>query len=326
MQSTVSPRIDKSDRVTARTVSLPAAVSGDLRSLQTGAGRLCVYTAQPPQDTDAADREGPLLLIHSVNAAGSAYEVRPLYEHYRTSRAVYAPDLPGFGFSDRSDRNYTPRLMTDAVHATVEEIRRIHGAAPIDALALSLSCEFLARAAVEAPEAFRSIALVSPTGFDRRSPSNGPRMGNRGIPLLHRFFTFPLWSEGLFDLLTTRSTIRFFLRKTWGSKAIDEGMLDYDCLTTRQPGARHAPYAFISGFLFSNGVRDLYESIEIPVWMAHGERGDFVDYRHKNAVEGQANWTFRVFPTGALPHFEMLEAFTREYDAFLARARNEPPS
>ena len=46
-------------------------------------------------------------------------------------------------------------------------------------------------------------------------------------------------------------------------------------------------------------------------------RGDFVDYRRKKRVEGRANWSFEVFPSGAFPHFEMLEAFTRAYDSFL---------
>ena len=64
--------------------------------------------------------------------------MRPLYERYSKSRAVYALELPGFGFSDRSDRAYTPRLMTDAVLAMVAEIRQRHGGRPIDVLALSL--------------------------------------------------------------------------------------------------------------------------------------------------------------------------------------------
>jgi hypothetical protein len=71
--------------------------------------------------------------------------------------------------AERSDRYYTPRLMTDAIHAMAAEIARIHGEAPIDALALSLAAEFLARAATEMPHGFRSIALVSPTGFDRNA-------------------------------------------------------------------------------------------------------------------------------------------------------------
>jgi pimeloyl-ACP methyl ester carboxylesterase len=304
--------------VTPPAIDLPRAVSGELRTLRSQVGRLCYYSAGPRAEHDPALAR-PLLLVHSVNAAASAYEVRPLYEHYRAARVVYAPDLPGFGFSERSDREYTPRLMTDAVLAMVDEIRQIHGPAPIDALAVSLSCEFVARAAVEVPDAFRTVALVSPTGFDRSAPRRGPPESTRGMPWLRRIFTFPLWSEAFFDLLTNRASIRFFLRKTWGSKAIDEGLLDYDCITTRQLGARFAPYWFVSGFLFSDDVTRLYESLEIPVWMAHGERGDFVDYRYKRALEGHPNWTFAVFPTGALPHFEVLDAFTAAYGTFLAR-------
>ncbi len=116
--------------VVPHNLRLPAAVSGERRDLASKAGRLSYYFA-------GDEKADPLLLIHSINAAGSAYEVRPLYEHYRKSRAVYALELPGFGFSDRSERAYTPRLMTDAVLAMVAEIQRRHGGRPIDVLALS---------------------------------------------------------------------------------------------------------------------------------------------------------------------------------------------
>src|SRR5258707_816325 len=72
------------------------------------AGQLSYYA-----DTSAAGR--PLVLLHSVNAAGSAYEMRPLFEAYRGKRPVYALDLPGFGFSERSNRVYSWRLFTDAI-------------------------------------------------------------------------------------------------------------------------------------------------------------------------------------------------------------------
>ncbi|MGD9769852.1 MAG: alpha/beta hydrolase, partial [Pseudolabrys sp.] len=106
--------------------------------------------------------------------------------------------------------------------------------------------------------------------------------------------------------------------KTWGSKNIDEGLFKYDYLTTHQPGAQHAPYYFVSGFLFSKDIRRIYHSLPHPVWMSHGVRGDFTDYAGKKAFAGKPNWTMTKFQTGALPHFERLDEFVSHYDAFLA--------
>jgi pimeloyl-ACP methyl ester carboxylesterase len=294
---------------------LPQAVTGERRAFSGRLGSISYYSAGPVETG-----EPPLLLIHSVNAAGSAYEVGPLHEHYRASRTVYSLDLPGYGFSDRSDRDYTIRLMTDAVLAMAEEIARRHGPVPIDALALSLSSEFLARAAAEAPERFRTLALVSPTGFDRRAPWNAPPGSTRGKQWLYDTFTVDLWSRGFYDLLTSRRGVRFFLEKTWGAKNIDEGLLEYDLLTTRDPGAHHVVYRFVSGFLFSADITRVYESLALPVWMSHGVRGDFTDYRYKEAFANRPNWTFDVFQTGALPHFEVPAEFIARYDAFLERS------
>ena len=283
------------------TVQLPPAVSGTRHALQVDGRGVSYYT-------DGASGR-PLLLVHSVNAAGSAYEVKPIYEHYRAHRPVFALELPGFGFSDRSDAVYTPRVMTDAVLAMLAEIDAHHDAKP-DMLALSLSSEFAARAALEKPGAMRSLALVSPTGFGRRMPAAQPG--------LLAFLRFPLWNRALFRLLTTRASIRYFLRRTWGSPDIDDGLADYDFATARQPGARHAPYYFVSGFLFSPEILDLYERLTLPAWLVHGTRGDFADYGKASRVDAKPNWRRTILPTGALPHFERPAEFLEAYDAFLA--------
>jgi pimeloyl-ACP methyl ester carboxylesterase len=259
-----------------------------------------------------------LLLIHSVNAAGSAFEVRPLFEHYGRFRPTYAFDLPGFGLSDRSARIYDPFLMTDAVQAVVREIRRCHGPDPIDALALSLSSEFLARAATESSADFRTLAFVSPTGFNGTRRREGSPGSTRAVPGLHAVLSVPLWSDALYRFLTRPSVIRYFLERTWGRREIDEAMWAYDVLTARQPGAMHAPLYFLSGHLFSDDVSRVYDELRAPVWMSHGVRGDFVDYRGADAMRSRPNWRFTVFETGALPHFEVPEAFANAYDAFLA--------
>jgi pimeloyl-ACP methyl ester carboxylesterase len=278
-------------------------------------GRLHAYASGPTSS------RAPLLLVHSVNAAACAYEVRPIFEHYAASRPTYALDLPGFGLSDRSAREYTPRLMTDAIHALVDEIRRRHPGVAVDGLALSLSSEYLARAAIEQPSAFRSLAFVSPTGLGGSRHLNGPAGATRAVPGLHAILSFELWDDALYGLLTRPSVIRYFLERTWGSRRIDEGLWAYDVLTVKQPGAKHAPLYFLSGTLFSADAHTLYAALTQPVWMSHGVRGDFVDYRGAEAFRSRANWRFEVFQTGALPQFEVPVAFMAAYDAFLDEMR-----
>ena len=261
----------------------------------------------------------PLLLVHSINAAANAYEIKPLFEHYARSRPVYAFDLPGYGLSDRRDRIYTPRLMTDALIAVVEMIRDKHGIFPIDAVALSLSNEFLARRGERPSDLFRSLGLIAPTGSIRSARSRGRRARPTAMRRHATSSRFPAWGRPLFDALTSRVSIRFFLQKTFGSKRIDEGLFRYAYASAHQPDAEHAPFSFLSGFLFSKDALTLFKSLAMPVWMAHGTRGDFVDYKRKTEVEGRPNWTIQVFETGAMPQFERLGEVTAAYDAYLGK-------
>jgi len=251
----------------------------------------------------------PLLLVHTVNAAASAAEVRPLFDWMSPHRTVYAIDLPGYGASERAERLYTPRLMKDAILDLARYIRTQHGDQPIDAMAASLSCEFLARAAAEQPTTFRTLSLVSPsgmTGFKLRQAAEGSTYGQ---DWLLSTLKGPGWGRFLFKGLTRPGVIRYFLNKTWGSRAIDETMYEYAVWTTRQPGAEHAPLSFLSAQMFSADITTVYDRLHLPVWMSHGVRGDFVDYRGKQRFTSRGNWRFTVFDSGALPYFEHPQAF-----------------
>jgi hypothetical protein len=292
----------------------PRAVVGEREFIDDPrCGRMCLHVAGDGP---------PVLLVHSVNAAASAAEVRPLHDHLRTSRRVYSIDLPGYGASLRSDRPYTPRLMTDALHAAVAHIQARCGPAPVDALAVSLACEFLARAAAETPAAFGRIALVSPTGFAGRNPPRGPPGSTRHLPWLYSTLRGPggRWGGPLFRALTRPGVIRYFLRRTWGGPAIDEEMWRYAVWTTRQPGAEFAPLCFLAASMFSADIGNIYEQLTQPVWVSHGVRGDFTDYRGLHTVSGRPNWSVDVFQTGAMPYFEVPAPFNATLDRFLRTA------
>lgn len=303
----------------------PQGLPGEELRWQGRAGGLAASLAQAPARDAAAAPRVPLLLVHSVNAAASRAEVRPLYEYAMHQRPVMAVDLPGFGLSERSDRPYTPRLMTDAVHDAIEQLCQRQGCKAVDVMALSLSCEFAARAAVEMPARVRRLALVSPTGFRGTRPRHGPAAGAVGPPWVLRLLRGPGWGPFLFRNLTRPGVVRYFLERTWGSRQIDEDLWRACVAAARAPGAEHAPLHFLAAQLFSSDINTLYEQLRQPVWVAHGTRGDFTDYRLLGTVSSRPNWKVRVWPdTGALMYFEQPQAFNTALERFLDRGADLP--
>lgn len=271
-------------------VPLPPAVDAPREVYATPELKEISWYADGPEGTR------PLVLLHSINAAPSVFEMKPLFEHYRAERRVYAPDLPGFGFSDRSDRPYSPALYAEAINAFLADVVK----EPADVVAFSLSSEFAARACLAAPERFTSLALLSPTGFsDRRLPSGG--VGKA----LHRVFTLPGLGSGLYGLLTKRGGIRFFLRQSYVGEPPDE-LIDYAYATSHQPGAMHAPYRFLSGQLFTrNAVESLYAKLELPVLVIYDKDANVTFDLLPGLLASHRNWrATKVEPTLGIPQWE----------------------
>jgi pimeloyl-ACP methyl ester carboxylesterase len=248
--------------------------------------------------------------VHSINAAPSAFEMRPLFEHYRTSRPVLAPDLPGFGFSDRSDRRYTPALFQEALSGLLREVIQ----APADVVAFSLSSEFAAAVAQSAPELIRSLVLISPTGFSTRTLPGG-KTGER----VHGVLSLPGLSQGLFAALTSRPSIRYFLGQSFVEPVPPE-LVDYAYATTHQPGARYAPLYFLSGQLFTQEATErLYAGVTQPVLVLHDRDPNINFDLLPGFLRGRPLWRVeRIAPTLGLPHWEKPVETTAAMDRFWA--------
>ena len=264
---------------------LGPALPGDRLTLPDGAGgSIMAYRSGGGSGV-------PVLLVHSVNAAASAYEMRPLFTGLQAERPVWAIDLPGFGDSDRSDRRYTPALMTSAVAAALDAMDT-----PAHLVGSSLGCEFAAAAAVRRPEAVRSLALLSPTGFGPGSSGPG-RLGN--------ILRFPLWAQAAFDAIASRRSIRYFLGKSF-TGPVDELLADHAYRTAHQPGARHAPLAFLAGDLFTTDApRAIYQHVEAPTVVLY-DRDPFSDFaRLPEFIADRPGWSATRIPdTSGLPHWD----------------------
>lgn len=262
-------------------MDLPPAVSGDLLEHRGAAGRLAYYVA---------DERPPMLLLHSINTAASTIEIKPIYERMKSRFRVYSPDLPGFGHSDRSKRPYDIDLYACAVRDMVGLIGEAQPGQKIHGVAISLAAEFLARVAAEDQSRFASLTLLTPTGLNKSAERLTEPGKNLEIPVFFAVFEFPVWRGALYKALTSKGSIRYFLKRTYGGPNVDEEMVEYDYISTNQPGAANAPYAFLSGRLFSKDIRLLCEKLSVPIWVPHGTRGDFKDFSGADWTASRDNW------------------------------------
>lgn len=253
----------------------------------------------------------PLVLTHSVNAAASAYEMKPLWDAYAGTRPVYALEWPGFGSSDRPDVRYTPELMAAALRALVGVI-----GTDVDVVSLSLGSEFAARAALTEPR-IRSLALISPSGLGQpRGGSQQAGEGGRSQQLYDRLNRF---SDPLYSVIRSRVSIQYFLSRSFRGPVPSE-VVDYSYVTSRQPGAKFAPLYFLSGQLFTaDAYRDLYSKLTIPTLVLY-DQDAFVSFDRLPLFAQQPGaQAVRIAGTDGLPQWEKLAETKAALDTFWAR-------
>ena len=283
-------------------MTLPNALDAERRELTTPeTGRLSYYV-----DTSGEGR--PLVLIHSINAAASAYEMKPLFEAYQGQRPVYALELPGFGFAERTDRRYSPELYTASITTFLEQVV----GEPADVIALSLGSEFAAMVALAQPDQITTLTLLSPTGLNA-SPPEIPEQ------TLYNIFSFRLWAQPFYDLLASHASIRLFLGRNFAGDPADD-MIDYAHATAHQPGARYAPLYFLSGQLFTSDVRTaVYNNLTVPTLVLYDRDPNVSFDKLPDVLATNDNWqATRIPDTLGLPHWEKLEETTAALAAFWA--------
>jgi len=291
-------------RLPSTSALAPALEAGRFTFNLIGFGRVGYYA-----DTTASGR--PLLLVVSVNAAASAYEMKPLFDAYRGKRPVYVLEWPGFGGSDRLNVVYTPQLMASAFSRMLDII-----GGETDVVALSLGSEFAARVALTEPRV-RSLALISPTGLsEAKTPAElaaEPQKSQR----LYGTLSSPVVSWAVFGLLSTPQVIDLFLRRSFEGP-VDPGLLAYSSQSVVQPGAVYAPLYFISGLLRTpDAYSDLYTRLTQPTLVLY-DRDGYVNFtRLPELLQANPNVkAVKIAPTKGLPQFEQLGQVTAALDAF----------
>lgn len=202
----------------------------------------------------------PILLVHSINAAASAFEMRAPFAELQSDYAVHALDLLGYGRSDRPARRYSAADYVDQILTALA----VNGA-PSLVVASSLGAAYAILAAARQPALVRGLIVVCPTGIERLANRPGP-VAER----IYRVLRGPV-GRALFAGLTSRGGVRLFLRGQayHSDAALTPATLEGFYRTCRAPGAHYAPVCFLTGLL-NCAVRDAFASLTMPTLIVWG--------------------------------------------------------
>jgi len=250
----------------------------------------------------AGGREGaaPVVLIHGIHTAASAWEMWGLFTRLGEDHRVYAYDLLGFGASERPEIDYDAELYVDLLREFLRrEVRR-----PAHVVASSLSAAHAIALAAEDPGSFASLTVINPTGL--LAQAEGQRTRGRMVEALLRA---PWVGEAFYNLLVTRPSLRLWrgrLDRRAETEAADDRSTEQSYTTAHQPGARFAPAAFLGDALACNTYVAL-RAVEAPLLAIWGEDAASLGIEEEQAAfagvapQSEHAWV----EAGAFPHEEM---------------------
>ncbi|HEX8850952.1 MAG TPA: alpha/beta fold hydrolase [Gemmatimonadaceae bacterium] len=255
----------------------------------------------------------PLLLVHAIHAAASSYEWLRVVDALAEDHTVYTLDLIGFGLSDRPRARYTARFYIGLIGDFAAQV--IGG--PCTLVASSLAAAYAIVLGARDPGRFPSLVLIEPTGLVRLH--DAPSAGGDSARLA---FETPVVGTALFNGLVSRRSLRYYLERVYADDSlVTEELIDAYFATAHQPGAKHAPAAFIAGHL-NLDVRRALRRLAQPtllVWGAQAREAPVEETRGFLTAKPDLDVAI-LDGAGDLPHDERPEEFIEVVRGFLARA------
>ncbi len=207
----------------------------------------------------------PLVFVHDIGAGASSFMWRKNFDALAADFRVYAPDLLGFGLSDKpANAPYSADLYVSLIKNFLAEGTR---RAPAHLVAAGLSAAFAVRVADEHPALVASLTLIAPAGagaFDSRPDLPGAAF----YGLLHS----PVLGESFYNAMTSERSLRDYARKRlfYERRFATERLVAHYYAASHQPGAQHAVAAFLSGYLNAD-TREAFARITQPVTLVWGK-------------------------------------------------------
>ena len=208
----------------------------------------------------------PLLFVHGW--LGSGYDfyqvVLALQKGSPRSMRILVPDLPGLGFSEKPDIEYSMGYYVQFLHAFIQHL----DLQDVILIGNSMGGNIVVRYAFEHPEAVRRIVLIGPDGL---KDEEGAWL------LLARLG--PIVDLGM--MLNNRLFIDIAVRLNmfYDASKIDERFLDSLTVSILSPEGRTAAARITKHVLGTAPVNDILPFVQTPALVIWGKQDRMLDSR-----------------------------------------------
>jgi pimeloyl-ACP methyl ester carboxylesterase len=205
----------------------------------------------------------PVVFLHGIYLGASSYEWSKVYPHFTMEWEIIAPDLIGFGESERPGVSMD---ATDYSESLVEFLRSTCGDRSPVIVASGLTAGIALLMASRHPERVRRLILLLPTGLKESGKWSAASMvALVGLPGLNRFVYR--------NYLSRTPFIRGWLTKFALSDPshMNEEMVRALTTCAQQPGAEHAIFGFLRGQLAFD-IESRLDRVPHPVSVLWPER------------------------------------------------------
>lgn len=254
------------------------------RYVHTGAGR-AVYTEVRGEDTPG---KIPVLLVHGFASNHDVWD--PLEPVLREGRRTLNVDLPGFGWSSRTEGDYSPVALAHDLDDVLETL----GVPQVDVVAHSWGSSVTLALALEHPRRVRRIVLIGGWIYDEQ------------IPPFFRWAMVPGLGEVLFSAYYTERPADRFPAAFEDPSLVSQELVDAIERSFDRPGTSRAALAAARGQRFRQ-LQVRYRTIAhraLLLWGAH-DRVSLPRFGERLANE-LPNARYVSVPRAG--HFPMVEA------------------
>jgi pimeloyl-ACP methyl ester carboxylesterase len=274
------------------------------RSITTEFGKMAYYTAQsePWKDRDVDDRE-TLVFLHGFGGGSSAYEWSKVYPAFAAEYRILAPDLIGWGRSDRPARSY----QAEDYIAIVTEFMEKTCNGPTTVIASALTAAFTIRAAINRPELFKSLILTTAAGL----AEFGRDYRRSGFAQFAQAVNVPFLNQLVYGTgVANNFGVRGFLEKRQfaSSERIYPEIVEAYLQSARQDNAEYAALSFVRGDLCFD-LSEYITNLTVPTAIIWGKGSEFTSPdigRRLSEMNPQAVRIFyRLEDVGFTPQLEL---------------------